>query len=94
MITPATERISAPLAVFSGQMETFGWGYLVALTGVVLIGAALPVVPTGAAVSAAAALATYTDLAGLAGVLVAAAELGRGWPWVWGGVVLPAVGAV
>jgi membrane protein DedA with SNARE-associated domain len=51
----------------------FGWWYLVALSGAVLLGAVLPVVPTGAAVSAGAVLAGHDKPIGLVGVLVAGA---------------------
>ncbi len=51
----------------------FGWWYLVALTGAVLLGAVIPVVPTGAAVSAGAVLAGHDEPIGLVGVLVAGA---------------------
>jgi len=47
--------------------------YLFALAGVVFLGAVLPVVPTGAAVSAGAVLAIHAAPIGLVGVLVAGA---------------------
>ncbi|HEY3002345.1 MAG TPA: VTT domain-containing protein [Kribbellaceae bacterium] len=51
----------------------FDWWYLLALAGAVLLGAVLPVVPTGAAVSAGAVLAGHDKPIGLAGVLLAGA---------------------
>lgn len=51
----------------------FDWWYLVALAGAVLLGAVLPVVPTGAAVSAGAVLASHDEPIGLIGVLIAGA---------------------
>lgn len=51
----------------------FDWLYLVALAGAVLLGAVVPVVPTGAAVSAAAVLASHNEPIGLVGVLIAGA---------------------
>ncbi|HEU4946090.1 MAG TPA: VTT domain-containing protein [Kribbella sp.] len=51
----------------------FDWWYLVALTGAVLVGAVLPVLPTGAAVSAGAVLASHHEPIGLVGVLIAGA---------------------
>ncbi|TDU86780.1 membrane protein DedA with SNARE-associated domain [Kribbella voronezhensis] len=53
--------------------DDFGWLYLVALAGAVLIGAVLPVLPTGAAVSAGAVLASHSNPIGLIGVLIAGA---------------------
>jgi membrane protein DedA with SNARE-associated domain len=53
--------------------EDFGWLYLAALAGAVLIGAVLPVLPTGAAVSAGAVLASHHNPIGLVGVLIAGA---------------------
>jgi membrane protein DedA with SNARE-associated domain len=53
--------------------EEFGWVYLAALAGAVLIGAVLPVLPTGAAVSAGAVLALHSNPIGLVGVLIAGA---------------------
>ncbi|WP_328994821.1 VTT domain-containing protein [Kribbella sp. NBC_01245] len=47
--------------------------YLFALAGAVFLGAVLPVVPTGAAVSAAAVLAMHSEPIGLVGVLIAGA---------------------
>ncbi|MGZ0146492.1 DedA family protein [Kribbella sp. WER1] len=52
---------------------TFDLWYLVALAGAVLIGAVLPVLPTGAAVSAGAVLASHGNPIGLVGVLIAGA---------------------
>jgi hypothetical protein len=46
---------------------------LFALAGAVLLGAVLPVLPTGAAVSAGAVLASHNNPIGLAGVLLAGA---------------------
>jgi membrane protein DedA with SNARE-associated domain len=51
----------------------FDWWYLIALAGAVLIGAVLPVLPTGAAVSAGAVLASHDKPIGLVGVLIAGA---------------------
>ncbi len=51
----------------------FDWWYLAALAGAVLFGAVLPVLPTGAAVSAGAVLASHDKPIGLAGVLIAGA---------------------
>ena len=51
----------------------FDWWYLLALAGAVLIGAVLPVLPTGAAVSAGAVLASHDKPIGLVGVLIAGA---------------------
>lgn len=51
----------------------FDWWYLLALAGAVLVGAVLPVLPTGAAVSAGAVLATHDKPIGLVGVLIAGA---------------------
>lgn len=51
----------------------FDWWYLAALAGAVLLGAIVPVVPTGAAVSAGAVLAGHTKPIGLVGVLIAGA---------------------
>ncbi|NEA33043.1 VTT domain-containing protein [Streptomyces sp. SID13031] len=53
--------------------EDFGWIYLAALAGAVLIGAVLPILPTGAAVSAGAVLASHSNPIGLVGVLIAGA---------------------
>lgn len=53
--------------------EDFGWVYLAALAGAVLIGAVLPILPTGAAVSAGAVLASHSNPIGLVGVLIAGA---------------------
>jgi membrane protein DedA with SNARE-associated domain len=53
--------------------DDFGWVYLAALAGAVLIGAVLPVLPTGAAVSAGAVLASHHNPIGLVGVLIAGA---------------------
>jgi membrane protein DedA with SNARE-associated domain len=47
--------------------------YLFALAGAVLVGAVLPVLPTGAAVSAGAVLASHSEPIGLVGVLIAGA---------------------
>ncbi|MFD7157078.1 DedA family protein [Kribbella sp. NPDC059898] len=52
---------------------TFDLWYLFALAGAVLIGAVLPVLPTGAAVSAGAVLASHSHPIGLVGVLIAGA---------------------
>jgi membrane protein DedA with SNARE-associated domain len=52
---------------------TFDLWYLFALAGAVLIGAVLPVLPTGAAVSAGAVLASHSNPIGLVGVLIAGA---------------------
>lgn len=51
----------------------FDLWYLFALAGAVLLGAVLPVLPTGAAVSAGAVLASHSNPIGLAGVLIAGA---------------------
>jgi membrane protein DedA with SNARE-associated domain len=51
----------------------FDLWYLFALAGAVLIGAVLPVLPTGAAVSAGAVLASHSNPIGLVGVLIAGA---------------------
>lgn len=51
----------------------FDLWYLFALAGAVLIGAVLPVLPTGAAVSAGAVLASHSHPIGLVGVLIAGA---------------------
>jgi len=51
----------------------FDLWYLFALAGAVLLGAVLPVLPTGAAVSAGAVLASHSNAFGLAGVLIAGA---------------------
>jgi membrane protein DedA with SNARE-associated domain len=51
----------------------FDWWYLIALSGAVLLGAVLPVLPTGAAVSAGAVLAGHDKPIGLVGVLIAGA---------------------
>jgi membrane protein DedA with SNARE-associated domain len=56
----------------SGDTRFDLW-YLFALAGAVLIGAVLPVLPTGAAVSAGAVLATHWNPIGLVGVLIAGA---------------------
>ncbi len=56
----------------SGEPRFDLW-YLFALAGAVLLGAVLPVVPTGAAVSAGAVLASHHNPIGLLGVLVAGA---------------------
>jgi membrane protein DedA with SNARE-associated domain len=53
--------------------DDFGWLYLAALAGAVMIGAVLPVLPTGAAVSAGAVLASHQKPIGLVGVLIAGA---------------------
>ncbi|MFC0625168.1 DedA family protein [Kribbella deserti] len=54
-------------------MTDFGLWYLVALAGAVFLGAVVPVVPTGAAVSAGAVLAMHSSPIGLVGVLIAGA---------------------
>jgi membrane protein DedA with SNARE-associated domain len=51
----------------------FDFWYLCVLAGAVLIGAVLPVLPTGAAVSAGAVLASHSNPIGLVGVLIAGA---------------------
>jgi membrane protein DedA with SNARE-associated domain len=51
----------------------FDLWYLFALAGAVLVGAVLPVLPTGAAVSAGAVLASHSPPIGLVGVLIAGA---------------------
>lgn len=51
----------------------FDWWYLLALAGAVFLGAVLPVIPTGAAVSAGAVLASHDQPIGLVGVLLAGA---------------------
>jgi membrane protein DedA with SNARE-associated domain len=51
----------------------FDLWYLFALAGAVLVGAVLPVLPTGAAVSAGAVLASHSEPIGLVGVLIAGA---------------------
>ena len=56
----------------SGDAHFDLW-YLFALAGAVLVGAVLPVLPTGAAVSAGAVLASHSNPIGLAGVLIAGA---------------------
>ena len=56
----------------SGDAQFDLW-YLVVLAGAVLIGAVLPVLPTGAAVSAGAVLASHSNPIGLVGVLIAGA---------------------
>jgi membrane protein DedA with SNARE-associated domain len=56
----------------SGDSRFDLW-YLFALAGAVLIGAVLPVLPTGAAVSAGAVLASHSNPIGLVGVLIAGA---------------------
>jgi membrane protein DedA with SNARE-associated domain len=56
----------------SGDAQFDLW-YLFALAGAVLIGAVLPVLPTGAAVSAGAVLASHSHPIGLVGVLIAGA---------------------
>jgi membrane protein DedA with SNARE-associated domain len=53
--------------------DDFGWLYLAALAGAVMIGAVLPILPTGAAVSAGAVLASHHNPIGLVGVLIAGA---------------------
>ena len=54
----------------SGDARFDLW-YLIALAGAVLVGAVLPVLPTGAAVSAGAVLALHDNPIGLGGVLIA-----------------------
>ncbi len=54
----------------SGEPRFDLW-YLFALAGAVLLGAVLPVLPTGAAVSAGAVLASHQNPIGLGGVLIA-----------------------
>jgi membrane protein DedA with SNARE-associated domain len=56
----------------SGDANFDLW-YLIVLAGAVLLGAVLPVVPTGAAVSAGAVLASHSNPIGLVGVLIAGA---------------------
>jgi len=56
----------------TGETRFDVW-YLFALAGAVLVGAVLPVLPTGAAVSAGAVLASHGNPIGLAGVLLAGA---------------------
>jgi len=56
----------------SGDAHFDLW-YLFALAGAVLLGAVLPVLPTGAAVSAGAVLASHSNPIGLVGVLIAGA---------------------
>jgi membrane protein DedA with SNARE-associated domain len=56
----------------SGEPRFDLW-YLCVLAGAVLLGAVLPVLPTGAAVSAGAVLASHSNPIGLAGVLIAGA---------------------
>ncbi|TDO50022.1 membrane protein DedA with SNARE-associated domain [Kribbella sp. VKM Ac-2527] len=56
----------------SGEPRFDLW-YLVVLAGAVLLGAVLPVLPTGAAVSAGAVLASHSNPIGLVGVLIAGA---------------------
>ncbi len=56
----------------SGEPRFDTW-YLLALAGAVLLGAVLPVLPTGAAVSAGAVLASHHSPIGLGGVLIAGA---------------------
>ncbi|HEY0620137.1 MAG TPA: VTT domain-containing protein [Kribbella sp.] len=51
----------------------FDFWYLCLLAGAVLLGAVLPVLPTGAAVSAGAVLASHSNPVGLVGVLIAGA---------------------
>jgi membrane protein DedA with SNARE-associated domain len=53
--------------------DNFGFWYLCVLAGAVLLGAVLPVLPTGAAVSAGAVLASHEKPIGLLGVLIAGA---------------------
>jgi membrane protein DedA with SNARE-associated domain len=53
--------------------DNFGFWYLCLLAGAVLLGAVLPVLPTGAAVSAGAVLASHEKPIGLVGVLIAGA---------------------
>ena len=52
----------------SGDAKFDLW-YLLALAGAVLIGAVLPVLPTGAAVSAGAVLASHNNPIGLGGAI-------------------------
>jgi membrane protein DedA with SNARE-associated domain len=56
----------------TGETRFDVW-YLFALAGAVLLGAVLPVLPTGAAVSAGAVLASHHNPIGLVGVLIAGA---------------------
>ncbi|HET6299611.1 MAG TPA: VTT domain-containing protein [Kribbella sp.] len=56
----------------TGQTDFDLW-YLIVLAGAVLLGAVLPVLPTGAAVSAGAVLASHHNPIGLVGVLIAGA---------------------
>jgi membrane protein DedA with SNARE-associated domain len=56
----------------TGDPRFDGW-YLIGLAGAVLIGAVLPILPTGAAVSAGAVLASHHQPIGLVGVLIAGA---------------------
>jgi membrane protein DedA with SNARE-associated domain len=56
----------------SGDAHFDLW-YLCVLAGAVLLGAVLPVLPTGAAVSAGAVLASHSNPIGLVGVLIAGA---------------------
>ncbi|MGW1341606.1 DedA family protein [Kribbella sp. NPDC002412] len=56
----------------SGEPRFDLW-YLFALAGAVLLGAVLPVLPTGAAVSTGAVLASHHNPIGLVGVLIAGA---------------------
>ena len=56
----------------SGDVRFDLW-YLFALAGAVLVGAVLPILPTGAAVSAGAVLASHHNPFGLVGVLIAGA---------------------
>jgi membrane protein DedA with SNARE-associated domain len=56
----------------TGEPQFDLW-YLVVLAGAVLLGAVLPVLPTGAAVSAGAVLASHHSPIGLVGVLIAGA---------------------
>ena len=56
----------------TGEPRFDTW-YLVALAGAVFLGAVLPVLPTGAAVSAGAVLASHHNPIGLVGVLLAGA---------------------
>lgn len=56
----------------SGDANFDLW-YLIVLAGAVLLGAVLPVLPTGAAVSAGAVLASHSNPIGLVGVLIAGA---------------------
>jgi membrane protein DedA with SNARE-associated domain len=53
--------------------DNFDLWYLCLLAGAVLLGAVLPVLPTGAAVSAGAVLASHEKPIGLVGVLIAGA---------------------